>query len=277
MGTTTRTSRYFFYFKIYLYHFFNNCLQFIGYNPQLSDTPTLQLNDLNKPGNYTFKLTVTDTDKATNSSTATISVLKYTDYPPEANAGQDVILYLPHNKITLNGNLSSDDHGIGTWEWTKSADDADKAVDMQDTRTPYLRLSDLEEGMYTFVLKVTDTANQSSAAKVRVFVKPPTNQPPVAEAGDNVTVSLPQTWAVLDANKSKDDNEIVGFRWEQVEGPSNAVFTNVNGSVTNVTGLTKGNYAFKVYVTDDNKNVASDVVFVTVTQSMFLKFHLKVC
>lgn len=59
----------------------------LGYNPQLKETQTLQLNDLTKPGNYTFKLTVTDTDKATNFSTATITVLKYTDYPPEANAG----------------------------------------------------------------------------------------------------------------------------------------------------------------------------------------------
>lgn len=38
---------------------------------------------------------------------------------------------------------------------------------MQDTRTPYLQLSNLEEGIYTFTLKVTDSANQSSTAQVR--------------------------------------------------------------------------------------------------------------
>lgn len=37
---------------------------------------------------------------------------------------------------------------------------------MQDTRTPYLQLSNLEEGMYTFTLKVTDSAGQSSSAQV---------------------------------------------------------------------------------------------------------------
>lgn len=185
-------------------------------------------------------------------------------------SGQDQIIYLPHSKITLNGNLSTDDHNITTWEWTKSPDDADKAVDMQDTRTPYLRLSDLEEGMYTFVLKVTDSANQSSTAQVRVFVKPPTNQPPIADAGDNTTISLPQTWVVLNANRSKDDNKIASFNWEQVSGPSNAVFVNPNSSVTNVTGLTKGNYVFKVNVTDDNNNVASSSVYLTVNQSKWL-------
>lgn len=80
--------------------------------------------------------------------------------------GEDKIIYLPHNSIILSGNLSTDDHAITTWEWTKSADDAQKAVDMQDTRTPYLKLSNLEEGMYTFTLKVTDSANQSSTAQV---------------------------------------------------------------------------------------------------------------
>lgn len=87
---------------------------------------------------------------------------------------------------------------------------------MQDTRTPYLHLSNLEEGVYTFTLKVTDSANQSSTAQVHVFVKPPTNQPPVANGGGNITISLPQTWVVVDASNSTDDNKIVAFKWEQV-------------------------------------------------------------
>lgn len=62
--------------------------------------------------------------------------------------------------------MSNDDHAITTWEWTKSTDDAQKAVDMQDTRTPNLKLSNLEKGIYTFTLKVTDSANQSSTAQV---------------------------------------------------------------------------------------------------------------
>lgn len=78
-----------------------------------------------------FRLTVEDSHHATNSTTANITVLKVTDYPPEANAGQDIIMYLPHNNLTLSGNLSTDDRGIASWEWTKSPSDQDKAVDMQ--------------------------------------------------------------------------------------------------------------------------------------------------
>lgn len=86
----------------------------------------------------------------------------------------------------MNGSLSTDDRGIVSWEWTKDANDQGKAVDMQNTRTPYLELSNLEEGIYTFELKVTDASNQSNTAKVHVFVKPPTNLPPTANAGANM-------------------------------------------------------------------------------------------
>lgn len=158
----------------------------IGYQPTLPETSTLQLTDLSLPGNYTFKLTVTDSDKVQNSTIAIVTVLKGIDYPPEANAGPDVILYLPHNNVTLNGSLSTDDREIVAWEWTKDSNDQSKAVDMQDTRTPYVKLSNLEEGIYTFVLKVMDASNQTSTANVHVFVKPPTNSPPIANAGSNM-------------------------------------------------------------------------------------------
>ncbi|KAK7867796.1 hypothetical protein R5R35_001209 [Gryllus longicercus] len=239
----------------------------IGYQPHLVDTPTLQLDNLQLPGNYTFKLTVEDSDHVSNYTTANVTVLKVTDYPPEANAGQDIIIYLPHNNLTLNGNLSTDDRGIVSWEWTKSPSDQDKAVDMQNTRNPYLQLSNLEEGMYTFVLKVTDNSGQSSSAEVHVFVKPPTNKPPVANAGTDIVVSLPQNTAVLDGSQSSDDIKLKAFQWDQLSGPNKAVFSNANESRTNVSELTKGQYEFQLTVTDENNNKASDSVLVTVTQN----------
>ncbi|XP_063984178.1 dyslexia-associated protein KIAA0319 isoform X2 [Diachasmimorpha longicaudata] len=238
----------------------------IGYQANLVDTPTLQLDNL-IAGNYTFKLTVEDSDNISNSTLANITVLKVTDYPPSANAGQDIIIYLPQNTLTLNGNLSTDDRGIASWEWTKSLSDQNKAVDMQNTRTPYLQLSNLEEGMYTFVLKVTDDSEQSSTAEVHVFVKPPTNKPPKADAGDDVTIALPDTQALLNGTRSMDDIKIVSYHWQQLNGPSRVQFSAANESITNITKLTKGDYNFKLTVIDDNGNKDSDVVKVKVTQN----------
>lgn len=237
----------------------------IGYQPQLPEVNTLQL-DLVSPGNYTFKLTVTDSNNVTNSTTATIAVLKETDYAPVANAGDAVILYLPNNNVTLNGTASSDDHEIVAWEWTKDASDEAKAVDMQNTRTPYVQLSNLEEGMYTFVLKVTDGSGQSSTAKVHVFVKPPTNSPPVVKAGANVTSNLPVNWALLNGSESKDDIAIKSYQWKQLSGPNNAVILKSNQSIANATSLTLGLYQFELSVSDENNNTATDTTWVKIVQ-----------
>jgi hypothetical protein len=110
-------------------------------------------------------------------------------------------------------------------------------------------LSNLEEGLYTFVLRVTDNANQtSSPSEVHVFVKPPTNKPPVgmctcnyvllrfyfiviftffflAIAGKNLTLSLPQTWALLDGSKSNDDIGIQKWKWYQIRYKSICIGT----------------------------------------------------
>lgn len=238
----------------------------IDYHPVLPETSTLQLTDLTQPGNYTFQLTLTDSDGAKNSSTACVTVLKANDYPPEANAGADVIVYLPHNNVTLNGSLSTDDREIVSWEWTKASRDVSKAVDMQNTRTPYLQLSNLEKGLYTFVLKVSDISNQSSTASVNVFVKAPTNLPPIASAGGNVTVVLPKTWVILNASQSTDDLKIDRYEWTQLSGPTAALLTSPNEAMSNATGLTIGSYIFRVNVFDENQNNASDIVNVTVIQ-----------
>lgn len=74
----------------------------IGYEPTLPETSTLQLSDLTSPGNYTFRLTVTDSDSVKNSTIATITVLKASDYPPEANAGNSFI----YPKYTPNVNVN---------------------------------------------------------------------------------------------------------------------------------------------------------------------------
>lgn len=196
----------------------------IGYQSVTLDTnmlhsSMLQLDNLELPGNYTFKLTVTDSEQKSNSTTATIEVLKEIDYPPNANAGTDIIVYYPQTNVTLNGSLSTDDHEITAWEWTKdSSTDQSKPVDMTLTRSPYLQLSNLEVGVYTFLLKVMDAKNQSSTSKVRVFVKPALTNEPNAVTGSNQTIILPQNWALLNGTESTDDVKIEKFEWKQLTG-----------------------------------------------------------
>lgn len=50
-----------------------------------------------------------------------------TDYPPKADAGSDVVINLPQDSVILYGNSSTDDKGIKSYEWIKSADDKQTA------------------------------------------------------------------------------------------------------------------------------------------------------
>lgn len=95
------------------------------------------------PGNYTFKLIVEDSEHVINSTTANITVIKEPDYPPSANPGKDIVIYLPQTAVVLNGNASTDDKKIVDWEW-KATGEQTKAIDMQDSHTPYLKVSHLQ-------------------------------------------------------------------------------------------------------------------------------------
>ncbi|XP_063132675.1 dyslexia-associated protein KIAA0319 homolog isoform X4 [Rattus norvegicus] len=142
----------------------------------LDDSPLLRLSNLD-PGNYTFRLTITDSDGATNSTTAALIIRGSLDYPPVANAGPNQTITLPQNTIILNGNQSSDDHQIVLYEWFPDPGGESKEMVMQGAQTPYLHLSELQEGEYTFQLMVTDSSGQQSTALVTLTVQAGRKQP----------------------------------------------------------------------------------------------------
>uniref|UniRef100_A0A2I3G2K9 KIAA0319 n=1 Tax=Nomascus leucogenys TaxID=61853 RepID=A0A2I3G2K9_NOMLE len=213
------------------------------------DSPILRLFNLD-PGNYSFRLTVTDSDGATNSTTAALIVNSAVDYPPVANAGPNHTITLPQNSITLNGNQSSDDHQIVLYEWSLGPGSEGKHVAMQGVQTPYLHLSAMQEGDYTFQLKVTDSSRQQSTAVVTVIVQPENNSPPVAVAGPDKELIFPVESATLDGSSSSDDHGIVFYHWEHIRGPSAVEMENIDKAIATVTGLQVGTYHFRLTVKD---------------------------
>uniref|UniRef100_A0A669F288 KIAA0319 like n=1 Tax=Oreochromis niloticus TaxID=8128 RepID=A0A669F288_ORENI len=230
-----------------------------------ADTPVLTLTSL-VPGNYTFSLTVTDSDGATNSTQATLSVNKAKDYRPVANAGPNQVIQLPRNSITLNGNQSTDDHDSLSYEWSLSPESKDKVVEMQGVRTPILQLSAMQEGDYTFQLTVTDSAGQQDTSQVTVIVQPENNKPPVADAGPEKELTLPMDHTTLYGNKSHDDQKIATYHWTKTSGPDGVKIENADSAVATVTGLKVGTYEFTLTVTDDRKLESSDTVMVIVKE-----------
>ncbi|XP_073089724.1 dyslexia-associated protein KIAA0319-like protein homolog isoform X3 [Manis javanica] len=178
------------------------------------DTAILKLSKL-VPGNYTFSLTVVDSDGASDSTTASLTVNRAVDYPPVANAGPIQVITLPQNSITLFGNQSTDDHGIASYEWSLSPSSKGKVVEMQGVRTPILQLSAMQEGDYTYQLTVTDTIGQQATAQVTVIVQPENNKPPQADAGPDKELILPVDSTTLDGSRSSDDQKIISYLWEK--------------------------------------------------------------
>ncbi|NWU24290.1 K0319 protein, partial [Dyaphorophyia castanea] len=230
-----------------------------------ADTPVLHLSNL-VPGNYTFRLTVIDSDGAANSTIASLTVNKPVDYPPIANAGPNQAVTLPQNFITLNGNQSSDDHEIVSYEWSLSPKSKGKVVAMQGVRTPYLQLSAMQEGDYTFQLTVTDSARQHSTAEVTLIVQPENNSPPVAVAGPDKELTFPVEGTTLDGSKSQDDQGIVFYHWENISGPSSVQIENDDKAIATVTGLQVGTYRFRLTVKDQQGLSSASVLSVTVKE-----------
>ncbi|XP_041104007.1 dyslexia-associated protein KIAA0319 [Polyodon spathula] len=224
-----------------------------------ADSPVLHLLDL-VPGNYTFRLPLT----FENSTTAMVTVNKPVDYPPVASAGPNQAITLPHNYITLNGNQSSDDHKIASYEWSLSPNSKDKVVAMQGVRTQYLQLSAMQEGDYTFQLTVTDSAGQQATAQVTVIVQPENNSPPVAVVGPDKELTFPVESTTLDGSKSTDDQGIVLYQWQNISGPSGVKFENGNTQLATVIGLQIGTYRFRLTVKDQQGLTSSAVATVTV-------------
>ncbi|XP_064028456.1 dyslexia-associated protein KIAA0319-like protein homolog [Pogoniulus pusillus] len=232
-----------------------------------SDTPILTLTNL-VPGNYTFSLTVVDSDGASNSTTANLTVNKAVDYPPVANAGPNQVITLPQNSITLYGNQSTDDHSIVSYEWLLSPNSKGKVMEMQGVRTPVLQLSAMQEGDYTYQLIVTDSAGHQSTAEVTVIVQPENNKPPKADAGPDKELTLPVDSTTLDGSKSSDDQKIVSFLWQKTRGPDGVKLENANSSIATVTGLQVGTYEFTLTVKDERNLQSQSSVNVIVKEEI---------
>ncbi|XP_077404359.1 dyslexia-associated protein KIAA0319-like protein [Vanacampus margaritifer] len=232
-----------------------------------ANTAVLTLSNL-VPGNYTFNLTVTDSDGAQDSTQATLSVNKAKDYKPVAIAGPNQVITLPRNSITLYGNQSTDDHDSLAYEWSLSPESKDKVVEMQGVRTPILQLSAMQEGDYTFQLTVTDSAGQQATAYVTVIVQPENNKPPKADAGPEKELTLPVDRTMLDGSKSSDDQKIVTYHWKQTKGPDGVKIEKADSAVATVTGLEVGTYEFTLTVTDERKLESSDTVTVIVREEL---------
>ena len=219
-------------------------------------------------GVYHFRLVVTDSDGLSNSDTVQVTVNAATpvNQPPVAYAGTDITMTLPMKETSLSGASSYDPDGSITayaWAWISGPTQFDIGSPAASATT----LTNLAEGTYQFKLTVTDNGGLTNNDTIRIIVKPapPANKPPVANAGTDLTITLPADYTTLDGNKSNDpDGTITNYSWTWISGPSKYTIATSTKVSTQVTGLTEGVYAFRLIITDNGGLTHSDTVRVTV-------------
>lgn len=218
-------------------------------------------------GTYIFGVNVTDNQGATayDEVTVSVSVSATPSENPIAIAGGNISLSLPTSSVNLYGSGFDPDGKINSYLWTRQSG---AGVTMTNTTSPTLSLAGLTAGQYEFRLRVIDDSGASDIDVAVVTVSDPgTNQHPIAEAGFDKIVKLPQTTVLLEGSGSDDDGNVTTYGWTKVSGTGSAIASPA-ASTTSITGLSEGVYTFRLTVTDnDGASDFNDVVVRVVTST----------
>ena len=130
------------------------------------------------------------------------------------SAGNDIVETLPKNQIVLNGSAYSlVGAAISTYLWTK---ESGPTVTMSGVSTSDLNITDLKAGNYRFKLIAVDVNGTTNFDEVNVEIQAML-VPPIAEAGSNQSLLLPQDTTLLNGNNSYDpDGSIVDYEWKMI-------------------------------------------------------------
>ena len=223
-------------------------------------TATLSLSNLVQ-GNYVFRLTVTDNVGATGSDDVNVTIA--VNQPPTAETGGNKTINLPTNSVNLNGWGSDVDGWVATFLWEKISG---PPATLTNANTQALTLTNLVAGIYVLRLTATDNNGASGSQQATVTVIG-SNQSPTANAGANITLTLPTNSTNIVGSGSDPDGSITAHSWTQVSGPGSATLTNAASPTVSVSNLIQGVYTFRLTVTDNNAATGFANVNVTVNSA----------
>jgi len=239
------------------------------YNVTSSTSAQTSVNNLAQ-GTYKFELKVTDNSGRTATDTVQVEVSSASaavapNKAPVANAGLDLNITLPTNSVIFSGSGSDPDGTIAAYKWTKISGPSQFSI-VSSTKAQ-TTVNNLSQGIYQFELTVTDNAGATATDVVQVTVNAaasPTNQSPKANAGSNLTITLPTNSVTLSGSGTDADGTIASYKWAKTSGPSTYTIVSSTTAQTQVDNLVQGTYQFELTVTDNSGATAKGTVQVTV-------------
>jgi len=125
-------------------------------------------------------------------------------------------------------------------------------------------ITGLQAGTYVYRLTANGSSGVLATDDITIVVSAASNAAPVADAGNNITITLPTSAANFSGTGSDADGSIRSYGWSQVSGPGTAVIGASNAASTSISALVQGSYVFRLTVTDDKGATATDDITVTV-------------
>jgi gliding motility-associated-like protein len=132
-----------------------------------------------------------------------------------------------------------------------------------------IRISNnLPTGKHFFGMRVKGADGKWGLFEMGDTVRVVSNQPPIANAGIDQTITLPTNSAALNGSASTDaDGTITSFSWKKISGPSSSSIQSANQSITSVNNLVEGVYQFELTVTDNFGVPDTDTLSATVIKT----------
>jgi hypothetical protein len=218
----------------------------------LTNDTTLQptVSGLLKPGNYVFRLMVTDTKGLSASDTMTVTV-KDAPPPPTVNAGNDISITIPVLETILTATTTGT---VEKYQWKQVAGVTAAAIESETK--PSTKVTFQKEGSYGFEISVFGAGGTSAKDTVVVVVEA---EPAPAENPKASFFLEPPSPIMLEKNQFT----VIGSesapppggkidKWLWTSNPSSLTFTANGAERTDVTNLSVGMFELTLTVIADN-------------------------
>ena len=218
-------------------------------------------------GVYQFELTVDD-GKSVGVPDRTWVVVNDPDAGdsvPVAVAGDDMDV-LVGDTITLDATKSFDpDGGRLTYRWRQVA--GLTVLPPSEAARALIQFQIPKVGRYVFELTVFDGVHWSRPDEVTVVARLSDNQPPVADAGEDIIGARVGVAVELDGSGSSDpEGAELTYAWSQVSGPE-VELTGADSVRATFTPDQEGTYTFQLVVSDGELESQPDQVSVEVVHA----------